>query len=62
MYAIRYDKCFAFFKNKENLQGVYFKLTQELMGIQLGNVVKYDKIINTKKGKIANKIVSYRTV
>lgn len=60
VYAIRYDKHFAFFKNKENLQGVYFKLTPELMGIQLGSIVEYGEIIDVQKGKMANKIISYR--
>lgn len=59
VYVIEREKKFAFFKNKENPQGVYFKLTANLENIQVGSVVEYDKIIGIGNERRANKIIRF---
>lgn len=51
VYAIDRERKFAFFKNKDNVQGVYFKLNSSLDNLQLGSVVKYAKIVDAPNGK-----------
>ena len=61
VYAIERERRFAFLKNKDNPQGVYFKLNPELDKMLLGSVVKYDRIVDAPNGKkMVNHIISYR--
>jgi hypothetical protein len=57
VYVIDREKGFAFFKNNDNPQGVYLKLVPGLDKMQIGSVVKYDKIIETAIGKRVNRII-----
>lgn len=59
VYNIDRDRQFAFFKNSENPQGVYFRIYPYLEKIQIGSVVVFDKIIVTSNGKRANRIISF---
>lgn len=58
VYVIDRERGFAFFRNKENYQGVYLKLTPNLDKMQIGSIVTYDKIIETAEGKKVNRILS----
>lgn len=59
VYNINRERQFAFFKNSENPQGVYFRIYPKLEKIQIGSIVVFDKIIVTSNGKRANKIISF---
>ena len=59
VYVIERESQFAFFKNKENPQGVYFKLTPKLENMQVGSIVEYDKIIGIGNGRRANRIIKF---
>lgn len=59
VYVIERERQFAFFKNKENPQGVYFKLTPKLENMQVGSIVEYDKIIGIGNGRRANRIIKF---
>ncbi|MBI9011786.1 MAG: hypothetical protein JEZ08_06090 [Clostridiales bacterium] len=59
VYYLNKEKNFGFFRNKENLKGVYFKITHKLRGLQIGDVVKHGKINLTTKGTMTKEILSY---
>lgn len=59
VYSIDRDRRFGFIKNQANPQGVYFKLFSNLDELQVGNIVVFDKIIETAAGKMIGKIISF---
>jgi cold shock CspA family protein len=59
VYYLNKDKSFGFFRNKENFQGVYFKVTQKLRMLQIGDVVKFERLKQTTKGTMTNDILSF---
>ena len=59
VYYINKDKNFAFFRNKENFKGVYFNITQKLRMLQIGDVVKFERLNQTTKGTMTNDIISF---
>jgi GTPase SAR1 family protein len=59
VYALHTDKNFGFFKTKDYLKGVYFKLQDRISSIQIGDIIKFEKIITTEKGYMANNIISF---
>lgn len=60
VYYLNQSKKFAFFRNKENKQGVYFKITPKLKSLEIGDIVKFDKLVETKKGKMVNHILDFK--
>lgn len=60
VYVINYEKQFGFFRNLKYPQGVYFKLTAKTGKVQLGDIVKYDCVVETGRGIMANRIINYR--
>lgn len=59
VYYLNKEKHFGFFKNKENFQGVYFKLTYKLRGLQIGDIVKFGRLNVTTKGTMTEEILSF---
>ncbi|MHC1685045.1 MAG: hypothetical protein AB6733_19270 [Clostridiaceae bacterium] len=59
VYYLNKDNNFGFFRNKENYQGVYFKITQKLRMLQIGDVIKFERLNQTTKGTMANDILSF---
>lgn len=59
VYYLNKDKNFGFFRNKENYQGVYFKITQKLRMLQIGDIVKFERLNQTTKGTMTNDILSF---
>ena len=59
VYYLNKDKNFGFFRNKENYQGVYFKITQKLRMLQIGDIVKFERLKQTTKGTMTNDILSF---
>ena len=60
VYVVNYEKQFGFFQNQKYPQGVYFKLTPKVGKVQLGDIVQYDCIIETKQGIMASSIIRVR--
>lgn len=50
---VNYEKKYAFFRNSENRQGVYFRLTPKLIKVKLGSIVIFGRVIDEKRGKMA---------
>lgn len=56
VYALQIDKNFGFFKTKDYLKGVYFRINDKISTIRIGDIIKFEKIITTEKGFMTNSI------